>query len=357
MTIMKKPAKKIGAIDKHAISVSLELAAAAIEPDEYSYRTVFKEMMPKLYMMRHRGMSFPQLHRVLNQAGFPIALTTVRTYYNECLVDMLEECQKYLKRMEKVIDGAEKTVVEVDRTNDIREVKSAMRSSVEEEGNRRAARAIAAIAGGALMAPTQDVATANVSAIVPATTGSHTPTQTHPSSAHRQQLPEPLLASGTSSSLPTAATMTSRDALPRDEKNGPALVAPDVAAKAAPMRSSLAATPAPTPLPAASAPGSASCLTNPEESQIEVRDGVPDFVLADCLLEHPAIPALMLTRAQRLFTGRLEYINAQGIECIEKGTEMMNRREWKAAIPASVGRTSADFVELDTSVIGRRKKD
>ncbi|WP_265060778.1 hypothetical protein, partial [Burkholderia cenocepacia] len=121
MTIMKKPAKKIGAIDKHAISVSLELAAAAIEPDEYSYRTVFKEMMPKLYMMRHRGMSFPQLHRVLNQAGFPIALTTVRTYYNECLVDMLEECQKYLKRMEKVIDGAEKTVVEVDRTNDIRE--------------------------------------------------------------------------------------------------------------------------------------------------------------------------------------------------------------------------------------------
>src|SRR4051812_23548633 len=106
MTVIQKPSRKIGIVDKHAIGVSLEVAAVAVDPDEYSYRTVFKEMMPKLYVMRQRGMSFAQLHRVLNQAGFPIALATVRTYYNECLLDMLDECQKYLKRMERVIDVA-----------------------------------------------------------------------------------------------------------------------------------------------------------------------------------------------------------------------------------------------------------
>jgi hypothetical protein len=78
-------------------------------------------------------------------------------------------------------------------------------------------------------------------------------------------------------------------------------------------------------------------------------------VLSDAQLEHPAIPALMLTRAQRLFTGRLEYRNAAGTRCLEKGTEMMNRREWKPAVPPSVGRTSGDFVELDTTIIGRRR--
>ncbi|MFM0308350.1 hypothetical protein P0D71_11210 [Paraburkholderia sp. RL17-383-BIF-A] len=103
MTAMSKPSRKIGLVDKCAIGISLEVAAFAVVPDEYSYRAVFREIMPKLYVMRERGMSFPQIHWLLNQTGFPIALATVRTYYNQLLPDMLDECQKYLRKLDKVI--------------------------------------------------------------------------------------------------------------------------------------------------------------------------------------------------------------------------------------------------------------
>jgi hypothetical protein len=110
-------------------------------------------------------------------------------------------------------------------------------------------------------------------------------------------------------------------------------------------------------LDATGAIGSAHCLTTPADNQIEIRDGfgVPAEVLSETLLEHPAIPGLWLTRSQRLFIGRLEYRNAAGNECIEKGMEMVNRKEWKQPVPRSVGRTSGDFVELDMSIIGRRR--
>ena len=100
MTALKKPMRKIGVIDKHAIGMILEVAAVAVEPEEYSYRTVFRETMPKLYVMRQRGMSFPQLHRLLHQAGFQIALTTLRTYYSECLLEMRDECEHYLRKLD-----------------------------------------------------------------------------------------------------------------------------------------------------------------------------------------------------------------------------------------------------------------
>jgi hypothetical protein len=103
MTAMSRASKKIGLVEKCAIGISLEVAAFAVAPDEYSYRAVFREMMPKLYLMRQRGMSFPQIHWLLNQAGFPVALATVRTYYHQLLPGMLDECQKYIRRLDKVI--------------------------------------------------------------------------------------------------------------------------------------------------------------------------------------------------------------------------------------------------------------
>jgi hypothetical protein len=106
MTTMSRPAKKIGIVEMYAMNVSLEIAAFAIDPDEYSYRAVFKKIMPKLYVMRERGMSFPQIHWLLNQAGFPVALTTVRTYYNQYLPGMLDECRKYLRKQNKTMAAA-----------------------------------------------------------------------------------------------------------------------------------------------------------------------------------------------------------------------------------------------------------
>lgn len=92
-------ARKIGPVDLCAINMALEVAAFAVPPDEYSYRTVLREAMPKLYAMRRRGMSFTKIHRLLHQAGFPIALSTLRTYYNESLLDMRDECERYFRKL------------------------------------------------------------------------------------------------------------------------------------------------------------------------------------------------------------------------------------------------------------------
>lgn len=73
----------IGIVEMYAMRVSLEYAALFVDPDEYSYRTTLKHLMPKLSEMRQRGMSFPEIRDTLYQAGFPIALRTLRAYYNE----------------------------------------------------------------------------------------------------------------------------------------------------------------------------------------------------------------------------------------------------------------------------------
>lgn len=327
MTAIRKSARKIGLIDKHAIGMSLEVAAVAVEPEEYSYRAVFREMMPKLYVMRQRGMSFPQLHRLLHQTGFPIALATLRTYYSECLLEMREECEQYLRKLDRVM-GDVGEAADVDPAQ-LRAAKTAARSAVTAEGSIRAAatiRTFAAVdttAGGAPItsAPVTGEATAPPQSPEPSTGPELSPARTP---SHCKPQP-PVVAIGT-----------------------------PVAAHAVP-----AATTAPEqplqPLSTADAPGSHHCLTTPGGAEVEILDGLPPEVLSDAVLEHPAIPGLMLTRAQRLFRGRLEYRNAAGLPLIEKGTEMMNRRQWTPGVLPSVGRTSGDFVELDTSFIGRRR--
>lgn len=328
MAVLKKPTK-IGAVDKHAITVSLDVAAAALEPDEYSYRAVFKEIMPKLYVMRHRGMSFPQLHKVMHQAGFPIALTTVRTYYNEFLVDMLDECQKFLKRMEKVIENSEK-FVEVDRSEHFRQAKAAVRTAVAEAGDARAAAAISAITGGALMAPQKAEHANEMTPQRPA------------------QLPEPSMGSGSIEDQAKPDPQWKSNALGRaaiKALDAPAQTDRDAIGREAGRRN------------AGQPRGSARCLTTPDKAQIGEADGLPPEVDSEDILEHPAIPELMLTRNQRLFIGRLSYISDAGDELIEKGTEMMNRREWTKAAPSIAGRTAEDFVPLDASLFknGPRK--
>jgi hypothetical protein len=98
----------------------------------------------------------------------------------------------------------------------------------------------------------------------------------------------------------------------------------------------------------------ASCITIPDPIVAERRPGVPLEVYEQGLLEHPAIPGLMLTLNQRVTPGKLEYRNEAGEECIERGSQAVNRLDWTTPTAATVTRTSGDFVEMDSSVLGKR---
>jgi hypothetical protein len=77
------------------------------------------------------------------------------------------------------------------------------------------------------------------------------------------------------------------------------------------------------------------CLPLMSDQQVERNEQIPPEVYSDALLEHPAIPGLMLTRAERLYAFKLE------IECnnevrFESLREKLQREAWKKLAPIPV---------------------
>lgn len=72
--------------------------------------------------------------------------------------------------------------------------------------------------------------------------------------------------------------------------------------------------------------------------RLERRDNVPEEVYMDCQLEHPAIPGLLLSRDDRLYSEHLEITDANGDERFETFVEFRFRIIWKKPIPKWVSR-------------------
>lgn len=89
------------------------------------------------------------------------------------------------------------------------------------------------------------------------------------------------------------------------------------------------------------------CLTlRPSEKQLPCREGVPEEVYENGLMEHPAIPGLMLSLEERIYWAQLE-IDENGTIRIETEMERGFRIKWKKPIPVTPSATSADFVQMD----------
>lgn len=80
-------------------------------------------------------------------------------------------------------------------------------------------------------------------------------------------------------------------------------------------------------------------------------EGVPDEVYEDNrLLEHPAVPGLVLTRDERVYGALLEIIDSDGMVRSETLLEKRFRILWKHPIPATKTTTMKDFVKMDLSL-------
>jgi len=78
------------------------------------------------------------------------------------------------------------------------------------------------------------------------------------------------------------------------------------------------------------------------------RDGVPEAVYGEGLMEHPAIPGLMLSREERLYGALLEFVDADGVIHHETGNkEKVFRIKWQKPIPMTETATGKDFVKMD----------
>lgn len=107
-------------------------------------------------------------------------------------------------------------------------------------------------------------------------------------------------------------------------------------------------------VPAEAADGSRCLLLQPTTKQIGRRDGVPEAVYEEGLLEHPAIHGLMLTKAERLYASNLEIVEVDGRERFETARERRFRIKWQKPVIQTPTSTSKDFVRMNHALFKRQ---
>jgi hypothetical protein len=395
----RRKLQRVGAEDFSFAEEALKTAELVIVPEDQTQRAAFEKLMPHLYVLRNKGCSWPQLTGLLNQSGFKLQPSTVRTYYSEMLVKCMDLCQA---RMNVQIDVMKKLREENARIAGGDTELAALAKRVNSQMNKLQEKTSSRVnqlfgldstpsyAQPALLMPTpikdpvQHGAQAHHSPSVdtigttqatpprstPARQSARTPVSVA-TPAREEQAEEPtddfgLLGLGKAQhSADRPAGFFSL------ESDVPSAPVPAPAAHPTPSISSRAPT-APTPAPAAAPANTQGESTASIDNAIpkrcaplkagitpmKRRANVPDEVYEPGLLEHPAIPGLMLTLEERLYGAGLEYCDVDGDEAgiyqNETQDEKRFRVTWRKIVPMTPTRTANSFMKMDNSLFRGR---
>lgn len=343
--------------DVDGIQHALQVAALTLLPDEVSGRALINRLMPQLYQLRKKGFSYKALTRVINDAiGDPAAKlqpSTVKTYYNEFLVERLDDCQAQLKETMQLMSQIDKHSAKSSQellAEGVR-VRSMMANSVERSADAATQRI--------LTGQQQKIATQTTAPLASAATPPMAPRA--PSAAIDKEHPPARRPEGaTAPSAPVLPQEMRGDGLvvpsmvPAEGEAQPPNRAPQAAASASnAVQATKSSDVSPT---AAVAPGSGTlvCNVHPEDSMqhasnSELFENNPSEFFSEGSLEHPAIPGLMLTRPQRMYKSRLEYQDS-GASQMETGQQMAARFSWRKSKKVAESRTQKSFVAMDSSL-------
>lgn len=115
--INKKIRRKTHRVDGLDAAIAEEIfknAAVFLLPEHQKQRTVFKIVMPYLFVLRNKGCSWEELTNLLNACGFKLKPTTVRTYFGEMIQVQIEQCGQVLNEHLLLVNEVEKLTVSVD---------------------------------------------------------------------------------------------------------------------------------------------------------------------------------------------------------------------------------------------------
>lgn len=334
------PRHRISADDLSTARGVLDAAFLCIEPDDQKQRKAFEQLMPQLYVLRNKGCSFEQLTKLLSKSGFKLQPSTVKTYYSEMLATRLDLCQARMTEqlavmaaLRKKTAGAEmpaissrvEAVLAAHRSNASGRIDSVLTGIVGEPAPALAAPAAGRVPAGELQAqapaePSSSAGAPTDESTVSLPTDSEKPAAKPVSKPQRATAPRPKPAQAV-------------------EAPEPPIVAPAVAAtQAGDVTKTL------RPLQ----PGVPPLKPRPA-------DTVPPEVYEDGVMEHPAIPGLMLTLLARLYGAALEYIDVEGGGEIltETPDEKRKRVTWKKPVPVTNTRTGESFTQMDTGLFKR----
>lgn len=343
------PLKRMPAQDSVAIREVLAVAWKTIEPDERTQRQLFAALMPELYALRHKGFSFRQIASLLNDSGCSLQPGTVRGYYNELIEGRMEECKKRFDEQMALLHNAQQMSQSKTQSKDVGHLAEkiiAMRQRNQELVDQRV-KAVLSIPN--LNDQSGDQASAPQS------------TSSNPRPAAKNEAPsapkEQPSALGKAAEIGYGLTDVSRETATGAAGNFfdgiSASADPQVPQAESPApavnTSSRAKTKSP---PNSTAAKLRCCLPSAKVSPppLERRPGVPEEVYGEGLLEHPAIPGLMLTKDERLYGALLEYTNPEDGEVhVETGNEKRFRIKWVR--PVQPAGSTENFVQLHQSTL------
>lgn len=91
------PLKRVASSDFATAAEFLSAAAFLVVPENQTQRQAFRDLMPQLFVLRSKGVSFEELANLLRRCGLNLQTSGVRRYYEDMLPDCKESCQAQLE--------------------------------------------------------------------------------------------------------------------------------------------------------------------------------------------------------------------------------------------------------------------
>lgn len=372
---MRGPLKRIDAVDATTAEEVFKAAILFIVPKDRSNRKMFASLMSYMYVLRNDGCTWEQITKLLADCNINLQVSTVRTYYSEMLADRQDECQRrlneqilMLREVRKVTEGADATFESVagmataiydrhkrqalptidklfgagsdeQQGEERRQAGStAQRSTAQPEKKEIAGRSPAA----EKLSPTQPAGDSGFGLMN--TTDSKPVVISKPWAEDEPVVP---VLTGEPASPVVLKTAKAAPAAPQPGKK----IAENRAAASPPIGKTTALTPASPEMKT-----TLRCLPLQEGvPPLGRRVEVPSAVYEIGLLEHPAIPGLMLSLEERLFGGYLSLVDTDSGETRQESIkEKPWRVQWKKPIVRSESRTEKDHVPMNMGLFKKK---
>lgn len=353
---VQKPARgplpRMSGLEVSTIEEVFNEASLLIVPEDRTHRKAFESLMPYLYALRNKGCSWPQLAKLLNDCGFNYQPATVRCYFGEMIVTRLDICQQRMNEQILLMADIRKET----KGTDISSIAGKV-SAIMERSRSLAGPKIDAILG----LSSQKTPSATLPDPAPRETAS--PSYGKTTAVHS---PAPLKTppvseedSGNFGLLNTSNEKPASLGKPaffdlHEDPVIPNLKATNQPEKTAPVaKQNAAATP-----PIVTTKNASVLRCQPLQEgvkQLARRNTIPDEMYQVGDMEHPAVPGLMLSLEQRLYSVALEFLNTDTAEIRSETTEEKRFRIfWQKPIAMTETMTGDAFIKIDESLF--RKK-
>jgi len=367
--------KKVPGTDKAVMREVFRLAALSMEPAERSQRQTVRDLMPEIFMMKKAGYSFQQVATLMNENGFDLQPSTLRSYFG---IFMQEHQDNFVNEMADQVLILEEMKKET-RGTEISQIarKAAAIRAKQKENAAATADAVLGGLGGGVSGRAGSGSGAGAGALESPVGMREPPAYAVGEGAKKQEVPAAAppgnLGAGSAQSAAPASAPSGSGLL--DGVDGvPAGAGSDVSAghvktaggsrelqgegdPVVPVLSDVSTATVKAVAVSESRVGANVGSSVPlrckplrkDVKQMPRRASVPEAVYQEGILEHPAIPGLMLSRDERLYSALLEIDDGKD-GFVEAVKDKMFRLKWTKPVPPTQTATGAGFVKMDAKL-------